>query len=627
MEKTILIMDIESDKFVAEDKKPINFRFAVFFNSNFEKLITNRDDFDKFIVSLCKRNNGKNKNYIVFAHNLMFDFSFCIRPLLEAGYILKPIENGGKLISVKVGKEKRKIRKSKKGVPREVLEFDTYLEFRDSFALFQTSLKNLGQFVGLEKIEHDKDFKEELTAADIEYCRRDCEIVFQALTKMHDFYETIMHESVDMSKLPPTTASFAFRVFLKKNSIYSSDEEKDICPWINTDEGLNEMFLKEYYFGGRVELFKSELIHNVNYYDINSLYPSVMVKYNFHMPPYSIVDFSVHDLESEFTVGYFAEIDERNEVIPLIPIHFNEGLYFPASIKQGFIFKEEYDYLKSRGVSIKISNTLVSKYPPSNPFGYLKEFYEMKKKKDTMSYFYKILLNATYGRFGIDNEKEVIRIKKIESDTDLLNENAFPIDNEDGLDEWVKIIETKDLQFKRNVVLAAKITALARLELSKYLHLLNDNGIQIYYCDTDSIVCENNDILPLGKELGQFKKEHVCNVFCGLGNKEYVLKTDEGQWVVKLKGVHNADLQSVFDYHSDGVSQLNVSKLRTILNSGQLNTPHNIVVLKKSRSTYHKRYLSSFRPINDISKLKEVELENAVIIAETMEKLGNYLNK
>ncbi len=543
-----------------------------------------------------------------------------MKTFLQNGFVVRPIENGGKLISVKIGKYRIKKRKD-----REEKEFNTYLQFRDSYALFQTSLKKLGSFVGLEKIEHDKEWGLELTEKDIEYCKRDCEIVFRALSKVHDFYEKIMNESIEMDKLPPTTASFAFRVFKKMNSIWSPTSEKYVCPWLCDNEYLNNFMLQNFYFGGRVELFKSEIIDNAFYYDINSLYPSVMINNTFHLPPYEIRQFQKEDLDDPKTVGFFAFVDERNENIPLLPEHFNQGLYFPAKIKKTFIFKEEYEYLKSRNIKIEIKQTMLSACKPSNPFGYLNEFYKMKNKKDSMSYFYKIILNSTYGRFGIDNEKEVCEIMH-ENLCSLKEEGVFPLENE--LEGYCKKVEKKEIMFQRNLILACKITALARLELTKWLHTLTESGIQVYYCDTDSIVCQENDILPIGKELGQFKKEHEFTWFCGLGNKEYLARIkDSNDYLVKLKGVHNANLQSLFEYHADGVSQLNVSKLKSMINKGYLDEPFNIVMIKKSRTFYHKRNLATLKPISSFKELKITELENAVIVAKAIEEIKKKVEK
>lgn len=614
--KKVWIMDIESDKFSAEDKKPINFRFATLVSESDRLLLKSKEEFEETILKLCKRNNGKNETGLIYAHNLMFDFTFCLNFLLQNGFCIKTIENGGKLISVKVFKERRKIRKDKYGNLLEKTETDTYLEFRDSYSLFQCSLKKLGQAVGLEKIEHDKNFSDEPSESDIEYCFRDCDIVLLGLKMLSKWYSEIMKEDYEIEDLPPTTASLAFHAFKKFNSVWNSDKEKYECSWILHDEDLNNLFLKQFYFGGRVELFKSELVENVHYYDINSLYPSVMISNVFHLPPYHIKLFEQNDLENQKTIGFFAIVNETNENIPLIPQHFNSGLYFPAMIKKCFIFKEEYDYLISRNVPVQLIKTLISDFKPMSPFDYLRQFYELKQKKDSLSYFYKIVLNSTYGRFGIDQMKEDFVLKPI-SEVKITDTGIEPIN-----DEIAKVRKEKEMRFERNVVIASKITALARLELTKWIHKLTESNIQVYYCDTDSIVCEENSILPCDdKKLGCFKKEHSFAWFAGIGNKEYCAKIKNDNYIVKLKGVSNATLQSLFEFHENGVCQANVSKIRTMINSGILEQPFNIVMLKKNRTVYHKRNLQENKPISNFDSLQQIESVNIPIIAKTIEEI------
>lgn len=615
--KKVWIMDIESDKFEAVDSKPINFRFACLVSESERFLLKSKAEFENKILSLCKRNNGKNETAVIYAHNLMFDFTFCLHFLLQNGYYIKTIENGGKLISVKVFKEKQKIRKDKYGNPIEKTETDTYLELRDSYSLFQCSLKKLGQAVGLEKIEHDKEWSETLSEQDIEYCFRDCDIVLKGLQMLAKWYSEIMNENYEIKDLPPTTASLAFHAFKKFNSVWNPSKEKYECPWILNDEETNNLFLQNFYFGGRVELFKSELVENVHYYDINSLYPSVMINNMFHVPPYRIKLFEKSDLENSKAVGFFAIVNETNESVPLVPQHHNSGLYFPATIKKSFIFKEEYEYLKSRNVSVELIKTMVSDFKPMKPFEYLRQFYEMKQRKDSLSYFYKIVLNSTYGRFGIDQMKEDFVLKPI-SEVNITDTGVEPIN-----DDLAKVCKQKEMRFERNVVIASKITALARLELTKWIHKLTESNIQVYYCDTDSIVCQENDILPFDdKKLGCFKKEHSFEWFAGIGNKEYCAKLlDSSKYIVKLKGVSNANLQSIFNFHENGVCQANVSKIRTMINSGVLEQPFNIVTLKKSRSVYHKRNLQENTPIKNFVDLQQLEAINIPIVAKTIEQI------
>ena len=66
----------------------------------------------------------------------------------------------------------------------------------------------------------------------------------------------------------------------------------------------------------------------------------------------------------------------------------------------------------------------------------------------------------------------------------------------------------------------------------------NSPNFNIYYTDTDSIVIDQ-ELNPkqVGNELGQFKLEHNIRKAVFLAPKVYAFITEEGQVVMKIKGV------------------------------------------------------------------------------------------
>ena len=90
-----------------------------------------------------------------------------------------------------------------------------------------------------------------------------------------------------------------------------------------------------------------------------------------------------------------------------------------------------------------------------------------------------------------------------------------------------------------NIVLAAFVTCYARLELFKYLILLNE---RLLYCDTDSIIfiSKNGFYEPkLGNFLGDFTDEledDSIYEFLSLGPKNYGYVTVNGKQSCTVKG-------------------------------------------------------------------------------------------
>jgi len=66
----------------------------------------------------------------------------------------------------------------------------------------------------------------------------------------------------------------------------------------------------------------------------------------------------------------------------------------------------------------------------------------------------------------------------------------------------------------------------------------NISGVKVYYSDTDSVV--TNVPLPdwmVGTELGQVKLEYVVKKAVFLAPKVYALVTEDGQEIIKVKGL------------------------------------------------------------------------------------------
>jgi hypothetical protein len=110
-----------------------------------------------------------------------------------------------------------------------------------------------------------------------------------------------------------------------------------------------------------------------------------------------------------------------------------------------------------------------------------------------------------------------------------------------------------------NVVIAAYVTAHARLKLYELLERLQD---RILYFDTDSILYEHKEGVwnpPLGDYLGELKDETngvpICTFLSG-GPKNYAYETVDGKQVCKIRG---------FSLNSRNSLQLNFDSLKDLI--------------------------------------------------------------
>jgi len=142
-----------------------------------------------------------------------------------------------------------------------------------TFNYWQCKLKDIGESIGLPKLECDTDTPN--LAELLVYCKRDTEIVEKAVCQLiYQWKET------NSGVLQPTSASLALHNFMHICPIRTPDSKSvDIV----CEPGHRKNVLeRESYFGGRIQSFFVGEVHSPVYHvDCNSLYPYVMHKYSY----------------------------------------------------------------------------------------------------------------------------------------------------------------------------------------------------------------------------------------------------------------------------------------------------------------------------------------------------------
>ena len=120
--------------------------------------------------------------------------------------------------------------------------------------------------------------------------------------------------------------------------------------------------------------------------------------------------------------------------------------------------------------------------------------------------------------------------------------------------DFIKIVD----KFKDNEVqglnvtsipMSAAVTAYGRIHMNKLKLDMLKNGNEVYYTDTDSIVCSKplSDNLVNNLELGKLKLEYILDKAIFISNKLYFLCDDKGNFINKAKGI-KSDSITYFDY-------------------------------------------------------------------------------
>ena len=169
-----------------------------------------------------------------------------------------------------------------------------------------------------------------------------------------------------------------------------------------------------------------------------------------------------------------------------------------------------------------------------------------------MNYIAKLLLNSLYGRFGMNDDFTYVDI------IDKRDYEEFSKNNPENIIDFTEIGEFLLVQSKNmnkyldnenkthdvNVSIAASVTAYARIVMSQFK---NNPLFNLYYTDTDSIFIDKelDPSFISSTILGKMKLERICNNAIFLAPKVYGLLDQNGQEIIKVKGLGKTALKDV----------------------------------------------------------------------------------
>jgi len=471
---------------------------------------------------------------LIFATNLGFDLTglyYNTRGWNNLDIILR----GGKVIIARLTNIKRQ-----------------HLIFLDTLNFAPISVEGMGKILGIPKLNTPKALgripKNDEEKRELEiYNKRDSEISYKFMVLLRD--EIYNLGGILKATIASTALDLWRRVFLRE-ILYKEDYilKRRYKEEINFDV---KEFLYLAYFGGRTEsfsrgYFQSDEKHQYKMYDINSLYPSVMINEYPHPNYARYIKKCTLDIINKYEGVCEVELFCPNMKYPLLPVRYDTKLIFP----KGFI-KGNYTHVEIRRAIelgykvLKLGKSIYYK----KTFEPFKEYVQIlyskrktyKKRKDKREIVVKLLLNSLYGKFA---EKEVQETTFF--NTDFLTAKEFEIvdKREDVImkdDKNGMILETKPNESVHIFpIFSLYTTAYARIKLHKYL--IDHNAL---YCDTDSII--TLDTLKESPKLGDMKLEYYLDSGYIVKPKMYCsnirFKDGTKSEIVKIKGVPKKLLQ------------------------------------------------------------------------------------
>lgn len=459
-----------------------------------------------------------------------------------------------------------------------------YIKFRDSYKVISSSLSKLGKAFGYPKTEMPSwrenqkkglSFEEHYNQSII-YNRNDCEILIKIMDKfLND--DTFKY----LKTMPLTISSLALKTFKHMRGI------KRLCELSNAS--YHDDYLRKAYSGGRTEVFKMQVDEDYSYLDVNSLYPSQMLK------PLPVG--KVHKFTSWFNVNeayknrmagvYEVEWKAPEMHTPILwerkDFQHASKLIFGLNRKtnkegKGFYALPELLLAEEHGYSIKPISCVVADETEPIFKEYVETFIQMKYKGGAKKEIAKLLLNSLYGKTGqrlmtqtsgtlspeTAFKKQELYVANIASLNNAIEANASP----HIIDELSNRVKNsrfycidKDLELYNytakkdhrdtNVMWASYITAFARCVLWKACERCD---FEQAYVDTDSCIMpmEYKKKMPIHeKELGMWKEEGVVHHGKFYAPKSYIMDItceDLRQTKVVMKGVDREILRKYFKY-------------------------------------------------------------------------------
>ncbi len=487
-EKDFFVLDTETTPFT--ENKKVEFIFGVIYGHNHIEVIHSKEDLKK---ELLKPIYKKKK---VFAHNAEFDLNVIYGNV----YLLdsKAIFNG-----------------------RFICATNGNCLFADSFNIFSTSVETIGRTIGKEKKNLSKDFWEKsiVTDDDIEYCIRDCEIIFDALLQIFDM--------VGNSKI--TLAGLSLDMYRRKYQPFHIDYNDALMPY----------FFNSYY-GGRTEAFYIGKT-NACCYDVNSMYPYAMKNCIFPNPKYlqHKKNLSVDTFLNKYLKRYEGvaniEIKHGYNYFGHIPVRKNNKLCFPVGQFSGWYNFNELRYAIDNGIINILSVTdIVYSQRMASPFkNFVDETFAKKQENSNefSAYMFKIILNSLYGKFAqkidtefiyIENMRSIEGYNTIEHYKQLGVFKKLSLFNERRNDCFIEIgTGCSKTMYHTIPLFSSYITSFARVMLLDTM--VKTVQYEPLYCDTDSIFYKKDPCIAQSKKLGAWKKENkIITEIRGLKNYDYI---------------------------------------------------------------------------------------------------------
>lgn len=487
---------------------------AILLENNKIEFFTNSDDMYNYIIDLGTKLKSKKSKLTVYGHNTGYDWYGIAKNHLFDNKI-KYYTQSPFLACL-----------------------NEHNMISDTMTFFKMSLKELGEIIGLPKLEMPQSFKsiDEIK----QYLTRDVEITLKAIQHLKHTLEQLGYKPKKLL----TAGQVAMTCFLthckKVGTFYTfmhiGEDNRPSIYKSNYDDKLRLA-----YRGGDNSAYETGTFSNVSLIDINALYAYIMC--NMQFPALNTEKF-IKGSEIKCNDEWINKLGiikceatcPKINTYPCLPIRYNKLIMFPqtGTLKATWTIPE-IKYAIEKGYSINKIEYIITYEIGINPFkSFLEPLHELEKTTEDKltKVTCKLLRNNLSGKFAQKRENsEKLLIKRDELPF-YLALGYSPV-AEMQTQYLIERSTGKYEAYYTNPLISALITAGARLYLNKFKHYFNKENL--LYCDTDSIMFTGQipKEIVLSKNMGDWKLVNKESNATILGEKRYTIGETK-----KFSGIH-----------------------------------------------------------------------------------------
>lgn len=591
----------------------------------------------RYVGSYCSKNmlNGLRSNTQIFFHNASYDYTFlqkhlysdqCVtkgKRLIQGGYLFtnynkkktikiqindtyaminSPLKDFGKLFKLKVSKAEISHKYYNDLVTEKIIK-NKYQEINKACTYFEVEADKMEFLNNIKEWNLMNPNNEDQFDA-MEYRYRYCELDVEVQRQGYDIF----------SKYIETICKLNVRAFPTLASLADSHLIKDGCyDGVQSLSGVPREFIQKCVVGGRTMSRENKKYHirnkKLNDFDAVSLYPSAMYRMKGFLKGKPKV---IKNNNFEHYDGYFVEIIIKSVGIkrsfPLMSYvdeltttrnwtneMIGKRMYVDKTTLEDLIVfhKITYEFVKGyyfdEGHNSKINETM-------------KKLFETRSREkelgNTIEVVYKLLMNSAYGKSlltPIDTETKIFKNKEEAFNHMAYNYNSVISANSiHGTNKVMVNVKKPINEHFNRVHCGCEVLSMSKRIMNEVMCTAEDNGLVIYYQDTDSMHLEDSSINKLskiyyekygreliGKNMGQFHSDFKLNgndkniisleLLVG-GKKCYIdrlqnTESKEEGYHIRMKGVSNKAFK-----HACEVNKCNPIELFTRLLNNEVIT-------------------------------------------------------